>query len=65
MRNINCTQFKNGTCLHQAAPRMIFGRTSCLLIDYNKDPRVIQDCALRVENNRPAAPGKPYAPQPQ
>ena len=65
MKNINCTQFNRGVCLHQAAPRRLFGRTKCLLVIQNEDPRAVNACALRVENIRPAPPGKPYVPQPQ
>ena len=48
MQNINCRCFKNGECLHQAAPRRLFGPAWCILDTPNSDPRVVNECALRV-----------------
>ena len=64
--NQNCQMF-NGydECLHQAAPRRIFGIAKCVLCYPSSDPRVIYGCNLQVKNTRPPAPGVPYIPQPQ
>jgi len=62
---INCTQFKNGNCMHQAAPRRIFGAANCILMTANNDPRIIKGCALIDETNMPPPPGSPYINQPQ
>ena len=48
---INCQCFRDGKCLHQAAPRAWFGPATCILTD-QRDPRV-QACALQVPKPRP------------
>ena len=52
MKNVNCTKFLEGKCLHPAAPRKLFG-ARCLLTEQNYDPRVVPGCVLQVMNKRP------------
>lgn len=49
--NVNCTQFRNGLCYHQAAPRGLFGACSCILW-MQADPR-IEACGLQDMIERP------------
>ena len=64
---IDCTQFRRGKCLHQAAPRSFFGTATCIL-DNNPDVRIMT-CALRVTHTKPliwpsVRPPPPPAPPP-
>ena len=54
---INCRCYREGQCLHQAAPRPWFGRPDCILVG-NGDPRV-KACALQVRDNPPPPPSAP------
>lgn len=56
--NIMCKCYgKGGQCLHQAAPRRLFGAW-CILEPGQKptDPRIIHGCALQVLPEKPAMP---------
>jgi len=50
--NVNCTSYKfEGKCLHQAAPRKLFGPAICIVWEWHvgihKDPRMTSPkCAL-------------------
>ncbi len=62
----NCMQYReHGKCMHQAAPRRLFGAAECVLCITVADPRLIRGCALQVEHKRPPAPGVPHIPQPR
>jgi hypothetical protein len=67
--NVNCESFRSGgDCLHQAAPRRLFGAARCIVWqNYGhkpKDPRLGEiKCVLCVKTNRPPPPGQPYIPQ--
>lgn len=52
MRFVNCTCFRDGQCLHQAAPRAWFGPAVCIEIVRPSDPRIQYGCALRIENEK-------------
>jgi hypothetical protein len=52
--NINCQSFKDGRCLHQAAPRQLWGAACCIL-DSQRDPR-INACALQTAWPKPHPP---------
>ena len=56
--NVNCQCFKDGKCLHQAAPRAWFGPSACVL-SQKSDPRITA-CALRYPYTR--SDGKPLPP---
>lgn len=52
--NINCKHYRNGgKCLHPDAPRHLFGRATCLLIDPIPDHRAIQGCNVIIPWERP------------
>ena len=58
---VDCICFKgDGYCLHQAAPRRLFGAARCILENPTDDPRVLKGCALQVRRARPKGP--PPAP---
>lgn len=57
--NINCQCYRNGDCLHHAAPRQMFFLPTCVLLAAPKDPRTKQGCALQYEYPRPDAPLRP------
>lgn len=48
MIRINCTSFgRDGTCLHQAAPRRLFGPALCIVVAEShptRDPRIPHGC---------------------
>jgi hypothetical protein len=48
MTKQNCISYKNGRCLHQAAPRRLFGPALCILDHDNPDPRIPAGCALQT-----------------
>lgn len=53
MTNVNCTQYFNGKCLHQAAPRRVMGAAKCILIHpVSTDFRVPPGCLLQQERSR-------------
>lgn len=54
--NINCTSFYKGKCLHQAAPRSLFGAAMCIIEIKSSDPRVVFGCALKTPYLRPTSP---------
>jgi hypothetical protein len=57
--SINCQSFKYpDKCLHQAAPRFIFGCADCVLTRSNFDPRVNVKCNLQTPTPKPKAPPK-------
>jgi hypothetical protein len=62
--NINCTSFRNGKCLHQAAPRAFFGAARCIMVEGHRDVRVIPGCALCTPHERPDYPYRPTQPKP-
>jgi hypothetical protein len=51
---IDCTQYKNSYCMHQAAPRRMFGPALCILEFPSRDPRIATKCMLRCPQPRPA-----------
>lgn len=57
--NINCQCYRNGNCLHHAAPSRWIGKPHCVLLDAPKDPRTKAGCALQYEYPRPDAPLRP------
>lgn len=57
--SVNCRLYRDGKCMHQAAPRAFFGAAACLL-ERQSDPR-IQACALQAPLPRPVNP----IPQPE
>lgn len=60
---VNCTSFCiRDTCLHQAAPRRLFGAAKCILVDDYADPRVKMVCKLQTPVPRPNPPQKPEGP---
>lgn len=67
MTRINCTSYRQigagvGKCLHQAAPRRVFGPALCIVeMDdlSRRDPRIPRGCALCTPHQRPS----PYVPQ--
>lgn len=52
----NCVSYKEGDCLHQAAPRKLFGTADCILNWPSADRRVIPGCALQTPIPRPLPP---------
>lgn len=58
--NINCQCYRNGNCMHQAAPRRWFGQQPCILIAKPADTRIKRGCALQYEYTRPD--GHPLPP---
>jgi len=54
--NQNCISFRDGKCLHQAAPRRLFGTTECILNRPNPDLRVTEGCVLQTPCPRPMNP---------
>lgn len=56
---INCTSFKDGKCLHQAAPRALWGSASCIMERRSDDPRVILGCALITPHQEPTSVAPP------
>lgn len=60
--NINCKHFRNGACMHHAAPQRWFGKPQCILLTPSTDPRIKQECALQRPYTRPAPPPmRPFA----
>ena len=65
---VNCTSFRyGGDCLHQAAPRRLFGPARCIVwldqMSLARDVRQLPvKCALCVPHPKPPA-GRPYVPQ--
>ena len=57
--NVDCTSFRDGRCLHQAAPRRMFFAAECILVYPYGDVRVPQECALISPRPRPARPIPP------
>lgn len=55
MIRINCICFRRGDCLHQAAPRRLFGPARCVEVDERViDPRIGPAvCKLRVAHQKP------------
>ena len=55
--NINCILYREGKCMHQAAPRRLFGPAACILSPYGtqEDPRRPAECVLRVPHGRSAS----------
>lgn len=53
--NVNCTSFRHGDCLHQAAPRRWFGPARCIvwLAEMGTDPRLRVKCALCTPHPKP------------
>lgn len=49
--NIDCTQFRPGKCLHQAAPRRLFGTALCILEEHCTDIRVEMRCSLQIKHD--------------
>lgn len=59
--NHNCQMFRNyDECVHQAAPRRLFGVAKCVLSYPSSDPRAIRGCALQVKHSRQMAPEVPH-----
>lgn len=56
--NHNCKSYKAGKCLHQAAPRRLFGTAECILNWPNSDARVMAGCTLQTPHPRPMNPPK-------
>ncbi len=62
--NVNCISFRyNGKCIHQAAPRRMFGPALCIVwlwdAEKHTDPRETQPrCALCTPLDRPKHPPK-------
>lgn len=56
----DCTQYRSGKCLHQAAPRRLFGPAQCILNELQPDPRIKPGCQLQNPYPRPTTP--PPAP---
>ena len=55
--SINCVSFKDGLCLHQAAPRKFLRYTSCILLkNPSNDVRILDGCRLQVEYKKPVLP---------
>lgn len=45
----DCTQFRDdGKCMHQDAPRQVFGLADCILARPSSDLRVVAGCALQA-----------------
>jgi len=57
MNNVNCKSFKEGKCIHQAAPRYLFGAADCILVKpIVFDVRVPRGCALQTPWPKPTPP---------
>ena len=56
MINICCTQYKNGGCLHPAAPTKMFSRPDCIEAFPPNDPRIFSKCKIKVPYPKPEPP---------
>lgn len=48
--NVNCTQYRDGRCIHPEALRdsFLFPYKSCILAIKHKDPRVPPGCVIAI-----------------
>lgn len=59
----DCTSYGfAGVCLHQAAPRRLFGAARCIEVQAEPDPRRIRGCALRTPCQKPDPPQQRPSP---